>query len=154
MSLAPVASSTSSPYSALVYIEAYFPSAPTTTTVQQTAPPPVNTATTDQTINGTASNDYLMGGSGNDTINGSARNDTLVVGAGSDTVIGGTGWGTATDTPAVNVSHAGLGDYNGDGRTDILWQSADGSLKAEMVNGLSIAASGTVAAISADWVVA
>ena len=45
----------------------------------------------DRTINGTANNDFLAGGSGNDTLNGLAGDDTLDGGVGDDTMVGGIG---------------------------------------------------------------
>lgn len=49
------------------------------------------TVDTDGTLNGTAGNDLLIGGTGNDILNGGDGNDTLVDGRGSDTLNGGAG---------------------------------------------------------------
>ena len=48
------------------------------------------------TVNGTASADYLVGAGGNDKVNGLAGNDTLLGGTGIDTLTGGTGKDTLT----------------------------------------------------------
>lgn len=53
-----------------------------------TLPPPANPGVT---INGTSSNDSLIGGGGNDYLNGGGGNDTLRGGAGADTMVGGAG---------------------------------------------------------------
>jgi Ca2+-binding RTX toxin-like protein len=55
------------------------------------APPPPPPPGPGVLINGTAGNDSLVGGSGNDTINGFAGNDTIVGGAGNDALDGNDG---------------------------------------------------------------
>ena len=47
-----------------------------------------------QTINGTASNDTLVGGAGNDTINGQAGADLIQGLGGNDSLLGSAGWDT------------------------------------------------------------
>ena len=56
------------------------------------------------TVNGTAGDDLLTGGTGNETINGLAGNDSLSGGGGNDTLDGGSG----TDTAVLGVSEQGL----------------------------------------------
>ena len=43
------------------------------------------------TLTGTAADEILLAGSGNDTLNGGAGADRLIGGAGNDTLTGGTG---------------------------------------------------------------
>jgi trimeric autotransporter adhesin len=66
------------------------------------------TAPTGQVINGTSSNDSLVGGTGNDTINGNQGNDTLRGNAGDDSLDGGSGTdlldgGTGNDIYVVST---------------------------------------------------
>jgi hypothetical protein len=53
----------------------------------------------------------------------------------------------ATITQAVQVGNPGaswgihsLGDFNGDGRTDIVWRHADGTIYLWLMNGGSVSA--------------
>jgi Ca2+-binding RTX toxin-like protein len=57
----------------------------------------------DQTINGTAGVDSLLGGTGNDTLNGLGGNDTLNGGLGNDTQVGGAGNDTYVVDSASDV---------------------------------------------------
>ena len=45
----------------------------------------------------------------------------------------------------------GVGDYNGDGRDDILWQHDNGLVYVWLMNGAAISASGALSGIGADW---
>ncbi|WP_395646392.1 hypothetical protein [Terricaulis sp.] len=44
-----------------------------------------------------------------------------------------------------------IGDYNGDGREDILWQRDDGLVYVWLMNGASIASSGSLSGIGLEW---
>ncbi len=46
--------------------------------------------------------------------------------------------------PDASWSVAGIGDFNHDGKSDLLWRNANGSLAMWLMNGTSIASSGTV----------
>jgi ELWxxDGT repeat protein len=46
--------------------------------------------------------------------------------------------------PGSSWSVAGISDFNGDGRADVLWRNADGTLADWTMNGSTIAASGTL----------
>ena len=66
------------------------------------------------TIDGTAGNDYLVGGTGDDTINGHAGNDFLIGGLGNDTLDGGTGVDTANydgNAGRYTVTQTGANTY-------------------------------------------
>jgi hypothetical protein len=64
------------------------------------------------------------------------------------------GWGTVTETVAPGSAIAGVGDFNGDRMTDLLWQDVNGALKVELLNGLAIQSSGAAGTIGADWAIA
>ena len=42
-------------------------------------------------------------------------------------------------------------DFNGDGKSDLLWQSADGTIVDWSMNGASVASAATVGALGPDW---
>jgi len=48
---------------------------------------------------------------------------------------------------------AGVGDFNGDHHSDLLWRDAGGVLHAELMDGLHSIGTGTVATIGSDWAV-
>ena len=66
--------------------------------------------TGDDTINGSNSNDYLIGYSGLDTINGNAGNDTLKGQGGNDTLSGGGGNDILDGGSGADLMNGGLGD--------------------------------------------
>jgi hypothetical protein len=47
-----------------------------------------------------------------------------------------------------------FGDFNGDGKADILWRSTAGDVVIWLINGTAIANAGNVANVSSDWTVA
>jgi len=78
------------------------------------------------TLNGSDGNDYLNGGAGNDRLNGDNGNDTLIGGAGNDTLNGGAG----TDTFIFSALNATANGGNGlDTITDFT-SDRDGTLEA------------------------
>ena len=50
--------------------------------------------------------------------------------------------GGAAARPDASWSVAGIGDFNGDGKADVLWRNASGEVAAWLMNGASIADSG------------
>src|SRR2546427_172932 len=81
----------------------------TTSTSPRSARPNLTSAPHPHTLNATAGNDSLVGGSGNDTINGLGGNDTLAGQGGNDLLNGGTGndsltGGTGADTFAFDAA--------------------------------------------------
>ena len=81
-------------------------------------------------------------------------NGSVIVSS-SDITSGGT-----TVSPDSSWSVAGIGDFNGDGKRDILWRNASGEVTIWLMNGPAIAASGdtvsggTAARPDASWSIA
>jgi len=46
---------------------------------------------------------------------------------------------------------AGFGDFNGDGKADILWRNTNGQVVEWFMNGANIIGSGSQGIVSADW---
>jgi hypothetical protein len=46
---------------------------------------------------------------------------------------------------------AGVRDFNGDGRTDILWRQTSGVVAMWLMDGLSLIGSGVVGSAGSDW---
>jgi hypothetical protein len=67
------------------------------------------------------------------TMNGTA------ISGGGDTTSGG-----AAVRPDASWSVAGIGDFNGDGNSDILWRNSSGSLNLWQMNGATITSGGPV----------
>jgi len=64
------------------------------------------------------------------------------------------GGGTFANLPA-NWTVAGTGDFDGDGKTDILWRdTATGAVSIWLMNGATIAGGGTFATMPASWSIA
>jgi hypothetical protein len=49
-------------------------------------------------------------------------------------------------------SLAGMGDLNGDGKSDLVWRHVDGTVAAWLMNGTSISQAGGFGTITADWI--
>jgi Ca2+-binding RTX toxin-like protein len=82
--------------------------------IGQTAGLTLNGGAGNDTITGSALNDFLSGGDGNDQINAAAGNDTLSGGTGNNTLNGGTGIDCVTDlvtdkATLTNTSLIGIG---------------------------------------------
>jgi hypothetical protein len=45
----------------------------------------------------------------------------------------------------------GVGDFNGDGKADILWQHTSGSVAIWLMNGAAISSVGVPGAAGSDW---
>jgi Ca2+-binding RTX toxin-like protein len=72
------------------------------------------------TINGTAGNDYLDGGDGNDRIFGQAGDDVLLGGTGNDTIYGGPGADYIDGGLGADVLYADNDAYSSDASPNIL----------------------------------
>jgi len=130
----------------------------------------LNGVSGNDTLIGLAGLDTLSGGNGNDTLNGGGGNDVLAGGGGIDTAIfsgvraaysitrsggqvfvsGPDGADTLTNVEklvfndaTVSLSKAG-NDFNGDGKSDILWQIDDGSAAVWLLDGYTQTAGGVV----------
>ncbi len=73
----------------------------------------INAGNGNDTVNGTANDDFLVGGTGDDTINTQGGNDSVLGGAGIDTIVAGVGivniaGGDSNDTITVNGLTANL----------------------------------------------
>src|SRR2546427_9497397 len=65
------------------------------------------------------------------------------------------GRGSVGTEPALNCQVAGVGDFNGDGRADILWRySSTGENYVYLMNGTTITGEGYLAEADLNWQVA
>jgi Ca2+-binding RTX toxin-like protein len=106
----------------------------------------------DQVLNGTASNDSLVGGAGNDSLSGLAGNDTLIGNDGNDSLDGGAGidtldGGLGNDDYIVTAGDV-LTDAGGMDRvlSDVTWTLSDGFESLTLTGTGNIAATGNNAA--------
>jgi len=79
-------------------------------------------------ILGLGSGDTLYGNGGHDELTGGAGNDRLSGGAGVDTAIFTGNFANANLALTNDWRIAGTGDFNGDGRDDILWRHVNGTV--------------------------
>jgi Ca2+-binding RTX toxin-like protein len=98
-------------------------------------------------LNGTASADTLIGGTGNDSISGIGGNDSLVGNAGNDTLNGGTGndamtGGVGNDTYVVDSATDVVTELSNEG-TDLVQSTATCTLSADVEN-LTLTGSGVI----------
>ena len=49
---------------------------------------------------------------------------------------------------------AGEGDFNGDGKADILWRNSDGTVAIWLMNGLTQASAGGLGVVPTSWTIA
>jgi FG-GAP-like repeat len=108
---------------------------------------------------GTATNDWVIAGTGDFDANGKAdilwRNSItgLVYGWQIDgnTKVGEGG----IRTVSLDWQISGTGDFNGDGKSDILWRNVNsGATYIYQMNGLAVAGEGLVRNVSNDWKIA
>ena len=87
---------------------------------------------------------------GNDVIYGNGGNDTLLGGTGSDTIWGDDG--TDLEVLDINWENVGAGDFNQDGKTDLLWRDRrSGELKVRLMNGVQIIGEQFIEGRELDW---
>jgi len=53
--------------------------------------------------------------------------------------------------PTSTWTIAGTGDYNGDGKADLLWRATDGRLGIWLMNGTSVLSTGGISGVGNDW---
>lgn len=46
---------------------------------------------------------------------------------------------------------AGVGDFNGDGKTDVLWRHSSGAVHAWLIDGTTVIGSGLIGTATNDW---
>ena len=68
-------------------------------------------------------------------------------------VIGGVG-GRSLTPPGPDWSIAKVGDYDGDGRADIIWRAAGGAAMLWLMDGLEVKATAGLGNPGADWMIA
>ncbi len=137
-----------------------------------------------QAVRGSAFADRVTGSSGSDTFDGGGGNDSFIGGGGADLFmlhatraqatlnhLGGTEWAVTTsagtarlsgvssiqfdDTTVVLPTVGGpASDFDGDGRSDLLFHNDDGTLYQWQMAGISLRAQGTSGQVSSDWQVA
>ncbi len=134
------------------------------------------------TLSGGLGNDSLDGGTGDDLIEGGGGNDTIEGGAGIDTAmfalamanytvtrvgggytvtanVGTEGVDTLTNVEKLQFSDQtmslakAVGDFNGDGKSDLLVQDSSGGALFEewQMNGTTLTSSNFVAGLGTDW---
>jgi FG-GAP-like repeat/FG-GAP repeat len=107
------------------------------------------------------STDWKIAGTGD--FNGDSKDDILWrnVNSGLTYIYQMNGYGVVTEgvvnnnvvnTLGADWNIAGTGDFNGDGKDDILWRNTStGSAYVYLMNGLSIGAQGEVRQVSGEW---
>ncbi|MDB5903281.1 MAG: peptidase [Betaproteobacteria bacterium] len=131
------------------------------------------------TLVGNAGDDLLFGDSGNDILDGGAGSDRLFGGAGLDiarfsaahgayvvarsgvtvTIAGADGTDTLDGVERLQFTDsfiklgATLNDFNGDGRSDILWHNADGRVDLWQMNGAQFDATASFGPVATSWVI-
>ncbi|SFK25093.1 FG-GAP-like repeat-containing protein [Falsiroseomonas stagni] len=133
------------------------------------------------TLQGDSENDSLWGGDGDDVLTGGTGNDLVLGEAGFDVarfVVGRASaewalladgsWRVTASTEGTDIisgieridfigTSVMLGntarprDLNGDGRADLAWRGADGTVALWTMSNLSITGGGTVARVGSDW---
>jgi hypothetical protein len=58
--------------------------------------------------------------------------------------------GIGNAPPAVWMA-AGIGDFNGDGKSDLVWRDSSGDTSIWFMNGVSVASTGSVGNIPTNW---
>jgi Ca2+-binding RTX toxin-like protein len=110
-------------------------------------------------ITGNSAANVLDGGAGNDRLDGGAGNDTLKGGGGNDTYLFGRGSGAdvIVNGAPLNLGSSwqvkGSGNFNSDGKSDILFQNSDGSPLVWMISGSRVLSGSmiTSGAPGANW---
>jgi predicted extracellular nuclease len=108
--------------------------------------------------------DWKIAGTGD--FNGDGKDDILWrnVNSGLTYIYQMNGYGVVSEgvvnnnvlnTQGADWSIAGTGDFNGDGKSDILWRNAStGSTYVYLMNGLAIDAQGEIRKVTSDWSIA
>ena len=64
---------------------------------------------------------------------------------------GAIGGGGSPGSPGTDWSIAGLGDFNGDGKADIVWRHTSGQVYIWYMSGTAIGGGGSPGTATSDW---
>ena len=131
-----------------------------------------DTLTNIENVDGSNFNDTITGNSGDNILRGRGGNDTIDGGAGADvarfsgnatqytitqngnnyTVVGPDGTDTLIGVERLQFGDRQLGrDYNGDGKSDILWRNDSGLIAIWQMNGSTLVDGAVVSTVPTDW---
>ena len=113
----------------------------------------------DDTLTGGAGDDLIDGGAGRDTamFSGSYAGYTMMSGSGGITISGPDGIDVLRNVEILQFADLTkaltrvLNDFNGDGKSDILWRHTSGQVGVWLMDGASMASGTRLNTVSVDW---